>query len=386
MMQGSRYDKTYRRIAPVFLLSQQEILSTYAPAKLMSAGYRRRDIIVTSDYVYARGDAPALLVAHADTAHRAPPDRVYFDRQAGVVWSPDGLGADDRAGVAAILLVVARMPSGGKPHVLFTADEEIGAIGASVAAADLASAGAQLHFVVELDRRGSNDSVFYDCANAEFETYVNSFGHKTAVGSFSDISVLCPGWSVAGVNLSVGYYNQHSTSEYLVLSEWEGCCARVQRMLSSMPGRRFEWVGGHVVSLAHRLALASYGRYSNAACDYDLRAWNARKQTKRPRYVVAAEQDHDPYASQAYKPTKVVVRVEGVTFTLDELREAYGGSDEDWQDWYEIYESEIRAIQKTGTIADLYELVDNTMLWLVDGEWEEGAYRPMTDDTLALTR
>lgn len=72
-----------------------------------------------------------------------------------------------------------------------------------------------LKLLIEIDRRGSKDAVYYDCANRDFETYITSKGFVTATGSFSDISVVAPELGVAAVNLSSGYYNAHTLHEYI---------------------------------------------------------------------------------------------------------------------------------------------------------------------------
>ena len=71
-----------------------------------------------------------------------------------------------------------------------------------------------INFLIELDRRGEKDAVYYDCDNDLFENYITQFGFTTSFGSFSDISVIAPSWKIAAVNLSVGYYHEHSASEY----------------------------------------------------------------------------------------------------------------------------------------------------------------------------
>ena len=73
--------------------------------------------------------------------------------------------------------------------------------------------------IFQLDRRGSDECVFYDCDNPDFIKYVESFGFKEAYGSFSDISIIAPAWGVAAANLSVGYYLEHSNAEYLKCRE-----------------------------------------------------------------------------------------------------------------------------------------------------------------------
>lgn len=80
--------------------------------------------------------APLLLCAHIDTV--APTEGITVCREDGVIKT-DGttiLGADDRAGVAAILEVLRTLQESGIPHppieVLFTVAEEIGVMGSMV--------------------------------------------------------------------------------------------------------------------------------------------------------------------------------------------------------------------------------------------------------------
>jgi hypothetical protein len=188
------------------------------------------------DYLYAQGDIPILLVAHMDTVHRKLP-RVEQDHEQNILWSKTGLGADDRAGVAAILHI---LKDGYRPHVLFTDEEECGCVGAKVASKNLNAP--CVNYIVQLDRRGSTDSVYYDNDNDKFEEYVNSFGFKTANGSFTDISALCPAWGISGVNLSIGYYEAHTSSEYIKIDEWKATVKKVEKMLDSPSDNFFEYI------------------------------------------------------------------------------------------------------------------------------------------------
>lgn len=157
-------------------------------------------------YVYAKGDIPVLLVAHMDTVHKTKPKQIYYDSEEDIMWSPQGIGGDDRCGVFAIFEILKTH----RPHVLFTEDEEIGCIGARKAADKLKP---DVNFIIELDRRGVNDCVFYDCGNADFQKYIESFGFHKEIGSYSDIVELSEKWGVASVNLSIGYENEHSSLE-----------------------------------------------------------------------------------------------------------------------------------------------------------------------------
>lgn len=191
---------------------------------------------LTMDYIYAKGNIPVLLVAHMDTVHNKLP-RVEHDHKSNIIWSKTGLGADDRAGIAAILRI---LKDGYRPHVLFTDEEECGCLGAKVAVKELPAP--EVNYIIQLDRKGSIDSVYYDNDNDKFEKYINSFGFKTAMGSFSDISALCPIWGISGVNLSIGYYSAHSDREYLKIDEWESTVKKVKQMLDSPPTEFFEYI------------------------------------------------------------------------------------------------------------------------------------------------
>ena len=86
---------------------------------------------------------------------------------------------------------------------------------------------------VELDRTGSNDAVFYQCRNRQFERHINSFGFQTAFGSFSDISILAPHLNLAAVNLSTGYYHAHQPGEYVRLDKVEELIGRIAKLLQT---------------------------------------------------------------------------------------------------------------------------------------------------------
>jgi hypothetical protein len=188
------------------------------------------------NFMYVTGEIPVLLVAHVDTVHKALP-KVEHDKEKNVLWSETGLGADDRAGVAAILEIIDQ---GYRPHILLCNGEESGGIGAKLASKNLKAP--SVNCIIELDRQGAEDSVYYDCDNEDFEKYINSFGFKTAFGSFSDISFLCPEWGIAGVNLSIGYYGAHTSAEYLKINEWQNTVNKVIEILKNPPTEAFEYI------------------------------------------------------------------------------------------------------------------------------------------------
>ncbi len=184
--------------------------------------------VFTEDYLIGIGDIPIAIVAHMDTVFNEQPQGLFYDRQKNVMWASEGAGFDDRAGVYAIIRLLSK---GLKPTIILTTDEESGAIGAAKLVDNIPEAPTKLKYIIQLDRRGAMDCVFYDCENDKFEKYVESFGFVTNWGSFSDISVICPVWGAAGVNLSIGYEQEHSVAEHLYVGHMLATIQKVEKML-----------------------------------------------------------------------------------------------------------------------------------------------------------
>ena len=226
-------NQDYRLFERLVSLTQKGLHQ--AMAQYLKEKYEK--VIVTKDYIVAIGDIPIALVAHMDTVFKNPVADLYYDQRKGVLWSPQGLGADDRAGIFAILKIIQ---SGLRPAIIFTTDEEKGGLGATV----LGSRDCpipNLKYMIQLDRHGTNDCVFYECFNEDFYDYVESFGFCEAYGSFSDISFLMPQWNICGVNLSVGYEDEHSEVETLHIAPLYDTIAKVQKMLCETEIPDFEY-------------------------------------------------------------------------------------------------------------------------------------------------
>lgn len=196
---------------------------------LLKTKYGQHNFYQAKDYCYAMGNIPVLLVAHLDTVWPNKPT-IMVNKDYSVWMGRRGLGADDRAGVYATVKLIRW---GYKPSILFTTGEEIGGIGAKSFVKDFPEPPVPIKYVIEIDRRGRGQAVYYDCANNKFEEYVSSFGFKTHQGIFSDISFICPYWNVAGVNLSAGYYNEHIECETLKIDDLNYTLERVRTMLDS---------------------------------------------------------------------------------------------------------------------------------------------------------
>ena len=171
------------------------------------------DVIVEedNDYIIAVGDIPIALVAHMDTVFQTPPTNIYYDPEAEIVWSPTGGIGDDRVGIFLIMKLLQQTKL--RPYIFLMNDEEFGGLGAQSLIQNYPLCNWNINFFIELDRHGKDDAVFYTCDNKEFTDFICSYGFKEQIGLFSDISIICPAWGIAGVNLSVGYENEHTLLE-----------------------------------------------------------------------------------------------------------------------------------------------------------------------------
>ena len=125
-----------------------------------------------------------------------------------------------------LALIKANVPT----NFILTRDEEVGALGArSISASaryyDLCEK-LSVPALIEFDRKGDSDIIgafngYCDRGLSDLVEEVSEGGYHSEHGVFTDLDYLVDGLGVQGVNLSCGYYNAHSTKEYLVLKDYE---------------------------------------------------------------------------------------------------------------------------------------------------------------------
>lgn len=200
----------------------QKVLIQY----LKNKGYSKID--ATDMYIIAEGALSICLCAHVDTVFPILPQEFYYDYKKKTLWSPDGMGADDRAGIYAIIQLIE---AGFRPHIIFTNLEEIGGVGADALIKAYPICPFLCKAIIQLDRHGKQDAVFYQCDNKKFKKIICSYSFKENYGTFTDISIIAPAWKIAAVNLSIGYYNEHSEIELLKCNELEWTIKKVTKIL-----------------------------------------------------------------------------------------------------------------------------------------------------------
>ena len=211
--------------------------------KLKEFGYTDFKVCNNYDdgYIFARGTMPVCLCAHMDkvpwyknikTINR----KKILDTNNNVIdvrlSSREGIGGDDRCGVYTIFKM---LEAGFKPSVLFCNGEEIGCRGSSKFAIDHdADFLSDINAFIQIDRRGNEDCVKYSDSNMDLTNAICNFGFHPAFGSCTDISVLMPHFGISGVNLSSGYYNEHTgETEYVSVKDLNYLIKRMKNILSS---------------------------------------------------------------------------------------------------------------------------------------------------------
>lgn len=199
-------------------------------------------------YIPGKRTNKVLLVAHADTVW----DQHYFDTseyeqnlifEDGVIRSGSsdcGIGADDRAGCVMLWLLKDLGHS-----LLITDGEERGSRGSewlmtSPENGDVADRINQDHqFIIQFDRRNGKDFKCYNVGTDEFRAYISEKTGYTEPdrSAGTDIVELCR--DITGVNLSIGYNNEHGEDEYLDLIEWQGTLNLCREWLAEKDLPRF---------------------------------------------------------------------------------------------------------------------------------------------------
>lgn len=184
------------------------------------------DKVVDNKYIILKKDnkIKPMLCVHLDTinTHSKCGDKLHnndiVDFTDGFMLKPTTtyscLGADDRAGVYMVLEHYVQLLDNF--HIGVFCDEEVGGYGSN----ELTEL-TDVSCFIGLDREGSMEVATYGYNNRELIDLFVSKGFKEVRGSFTDASVLAGIHNKPCVNLSVGYYGQHSDGEYVLFKDME---------------------------------------------------------------------------------------------------------------------------------------------------------------------
>ncbi|MBQ3403335.1 MAG: hypothetical protein IJG65_08225 [Synergistaceae bacterium] len=191
-------------------------------------------------YVPGKRKDRVLLIAHADTVFEwdTPVRSVMLGKVQYYSGTKNlGIGADDRAGCAILYLLKDMGHS-----LLVLNGEEDGSLGALRIATECPEIFDELNehsYMIEFDRRNEKDYKTYRIpVSDEFRAFIEAETgyHDAGSSSSTDIAHLCE--KICGVNLSVGYYDEHTPMEHLIYSQWLNTLNIARKMLEP-PQKRF---------------------------------------------------------------------------------------------------------------------------------------------------
>lgn len=223
------------------------VLFEFVARRLLREGFKVSTSFREPDgwLVAERGEGyKPVLCAHLDTVFGVEgsmkPERKVVLTKSGHWLGANflGCGGDDRAGVISLLESLPKLV--GPLMIVCTLGEERGCLGAMRVPPILLTNAA---YMIQVDRRGTNDAVFYDVATEQFQLNVlrELVPHKFNFehGSFTDISVLCPAAGVCGVNLSAGYLHEHTPQERLQDNHLTHMASVVPLLVAALGAQRY---------------------------------------------------------------------------------------------------------------------------------------------------
>jgi putative aminopeptidase FrvX len=203
------------------------------------------EIFQNENYLFLfRKKSNILLVSHIDTIKREDVFEL-IDNNKIITAKNSVLGADDRAGNAICLSFLHN----SNCSFLFTNLEESGCIGAKNFINNFKEflIESNINIYIELDRRGSNDYVNYG-EQHDYEKIFVRYGFNEERGSCSDVKVLTEETNIPHVNLSVGYYNEHTKNEYIDIMSFHLTRSKLKNILEEDFSKRLDYKAAKIYS------------------------------------------------------------------------------------------------------------------------------------------
>lgn len=208
-----------------------------------------------------------ILVAHTDTVWDEPVKVQWKGWVGRSAYKQVGIGADDRAGTAALLAL-----AGEDVGLLIVPLEESGCVGSRALLDSRPDAVRDIMdnhpaYFIQFDRRGATDLVFYEGDGTELIDQLSPHfpRYKEEMGSFSDVAVLAPACGIAGVNVSIGFVNEHTEQEQINANVWRITVENTRMLLQSQDVEPLDYVEDPRIGSA----LWDYQNYTTEPRDYD---------------------------------------------------------------------------------------------------------------------
>lgn len=226
----------------------QWLMFAYIVRRLKSLGI---DYYVYNGCIYAqKGEAKTFpcIVSHMDTVHDIVSDLTVLEIEGKLTgfnaktMKQTGIGGDDKVG---IFIALECLESFSNIKAVFFRDEEIGCDGSYDPHHEFFD---DCGFVLQCDRKGYGDFIIdasgTKLSGKDFQKAVKPtlqrYGYDFENGMMTDVMALkeC-GIKCAMANISCGYYNPHSASEYVIIKEVSLVLQMVKELITSLEGQAF---------------------------------------------------------------------------------------------------------------------------------------------------
>lgn len=236
---------------------------------------KERNLFITKNTT--NPESYACVVAHMDTVHTFTSARELIIRD-GIISAqyiksglPCGLNADDCNGILVALQLLETLPN---LKVCFTTQEEIGGKGAYEAANNIEFF-LDIRYLIQADRRGNSDLIVHtngiDSASENFvediKPLMEKYKYFEETGTFTDIGVLASELLISGVNVSCGYYNEHTFKECCNINELNNCLNFIHDIIVSLDNQDTVYV--IKVQKSYTNSLYDYSKYDYGNYKYD---------------------------------------------------------------------------------------------------------------------
>ena len=147
-----------------------------------------------------------------------------------------GIGGDDRVGNFVCLKALQDFDD---IKAVFFRFEETGCRGSKAANMSFFN---DCNFVIQADRRGKSDLIVHtngamitsDLFLSHIVDICDKYEYSSQYGVFTDVGILAPRLSLSGINVSCGYYNEHTVKEYTNIKELENCLNFIHDIVISL--------------------------------------------------------------------------------------------------------------------------------------------------------
>jgi len=173
------------------------------------------------------------LIAHTDEALTYKYDKEIVEKHPYICGryvdtkKQCGLGADDANGIYVMLELLNILPN---LKCVFTVEEELGCVGAEQAVYNIGFF-ENCQYFIQADRRGKSDVITYsngiDITSKEFMADIAdvmvAHRYREQNGIYTDIGVFVRDLNISGINVSCGYYGEHTMYERTNVVDLENC-------------------------------------------------------------------------------------------------------------------------------------------------------------------